>query len=519
MANISGVNVAGGITPYTTDDTYPSHYAKYGHGGYRTVDTKDELSTIPDERKEEGMVVYVSSEKISYKYNSSTEKFEKLSLNKYVDLSSYYEKTETYSKTEVNKLLKTIDLSSYYTKGEVDDLLENIDVEACKIIEVTSATSITSDYTISPDITEEVDDLKIGQFAFVYKEINEDISGSLFLKIDEGAPIEITNNESEDDLQAGTNISINNNIISVTGLKETYPILDDAKKIRISSNGSLIVTPKRYDSEKKDFVLNNDAIANFSTALGFNCTAESQASNSFVGGDKSTVSHEDCFVFGEGLKTVKSHQTVVGKYNTGLPGWNDKAAFEVGYGNSDSDRKTVFVANTNGYCASIYGFGTGTADFAEYFEWKDGNKSNEDRIGYMVQLNGDKIEFATSFDNCIGVVTGTGGFICDAAPLEWTNRYVKDNWGRVSYVKNQNGEIVPLENPTFDPLQEYKPREQRQEWSPIGMIGKVHIRHDGSLKVGRFATCGTNGIAKDSATTGYRVLKVIDSVSALVLVK
>ena len=51
------------------------------------------------------------------------------------------------------------------------------------------------------------------------------------------------------------------------------------------------------------------------------------------------------------------------------------------------------------------------------------------------------------------------------------------------------------------------------------MIGKVHIRHDGSLKVGRFATCGTNGIAKDSATTGYRVLKVIDSVSALVLVK
>ena len=101
MANISGVNVAGGITPYTAEDTYPSHYAKYGHGGYRTVESETELNSIPDERKEEGMVVYVSDEKISYKYNSSTKKFEKLSLNKYVDLSSYYKKTETYSKTEL----------------------------------------------------------------------------------------------------------------------------------------------------------------------------------------------------------------------------------------------------------------------------------------------------------------------------------------------------------------------------------------------------------------------------------
>ena len=501
MANIPGVNIAGGITPYTTEDKYPSHYAKYGHGGYRTVSNVAELQGITKDRREDGMLVYVSNIQKTFKYNSSTDKFEELSLNKYVDLSSYYEKDETYSKVEV------------------DDLLENIDAVPCKIIEVTSATSISSDYIISSSVTEKVEDLKIGQFAFVYKEINEDISGSLFLKIDEGDPIEITNNESEDDLKAGTNISIDNNTISVTGLKETYPILDSAKNLRISSNGSLTVIPKRYDIEKKDYVLNNDAIANFSTALGFNCKTEGQASNSFVGGDKSVVSHEDCFVFGEGLKTVKSHQTVVGKYNTGLPGWNDKAAFEVGYGSSDSDRKTVFVTNVNGYCASIYGFGTGTADFAEYFEWMDGNTSDEDRIGRMVQLNGDKIELSTSFDNCIGVVTGTGGFICDAAPLEWVDRYVKDKWGRVIYVKNQNGEMVPQENPSFDPLQEYTPREQRKEWSPIGMIGKVHIRHDGSLKVGRFATCGTNGVATDSGTTGYRVLKVIDNESALVLVK
>lgn len=519
MAKITGINIAGPVVPFTTDDTFPSHYAKYGKGGYRSVSSFAELGGITTDRKEDGMLVYISDMKKTYKYNSSTDKFEILSLNKYVDLSSYYTKTETYSKTEVDTLVQNVDLSSYYTKAQVDDLLEDIEPVSCKIIEVTSATSVSSDYIISPSITEKVEDLKIGQFAFVYKEINEDISGSLFLKIDEGEPIEITNNESEDDLRAGTNISINNNTISVTGLKETYPILDSAKNLRISSNGSLTVAPERYDVEKKDYVLNNDAYANFSTALGFNCKTEDQASNSFVGGDESVVSHEDCFVFGKGLKTVKSHQTVVGKYNTGLPGWNDKAAFEVGYGSSDSDRKTVFVTNVNGYCASIYGFGTGTADFAEYFEWMDGNTSDEERIGFMVQLNGEKIEFATSFDNCIGVVTGTGGFICDAAPLEWVDKYLKDQWGRVIYEKNQNGEMVAQENPEFDASQEYIPREQRKEWSPIGMIGKVHIRHDGSLKVGRFATCGENGVATDSETTGYRVLKVINNESALVLVK
>ena len=36
-------------------------------------------------------------------------------------------------------------------------------------------------------------------------------------------------------------------------------------------------------------------------------------------------------------------------------------------------------------------------DFGEYFEWADGNINDEDRIGYMVQLSGEKIELAKSF--------------------------------------------------------------------------------------------------------------------------
>ena len=38
------------------------------------------------------------------------------------------------------------------------------------------------------------------------------------------------------------------------------------------------------------------------------------------------------------------------------------------------------------------------ADYAEFFEWKDGNTSDEDRVGYSVILDGNKIVKATSSD-------------------------------------------------------------------------------------------------------------------------
>ena len=42
---------------------------------------------------------------------------------------------------------------------------------------------------------------------------------------------------------------------------------------------------------------------------------------------------------------------------------------------------------------------TSGADYAEYFEWKDGNSSSEDRRGYSVVLDGDKIVKATDSDD------------------------------------------------------------------------------------------------------------------------
>ena len=74
------------------------------------------------------------------------------------------------------------------------------------------------------------------------------------------------------------------------------------------------------------------------------------------------------------------------------------------------------------------------ADYAEYFEWADGNSNNEDRRGLPVVLDANgKIRVATNqdnTDNIIGVISAHPAFVGDAAELSWHGRYEKDEFGQ-----------------------------------------------------------------------------------------
>jgi hypothetical protein len=113
------------------------------------------------------------------------------------------------------------------------------------------------------------------------------------------------------------------------------------------------------------------------------------------------------------------------------------------------------------------------ADYAEYFEWEDGNPDNEDRSGYSVSLvNGNKIKVAETGDTVIGIVSGNPAVIGDAAWNMWTGKYQKDLFNR--YLRDENGDRILSED--FDPEAGYVSRENRPEWSPIGMVGKLRLR-------------------------------------------
>ena len=59
MSELKGTRVASSIVPFDSEDTYATHDAIYGKGGYRTVNTIAERNNIVVSRRSNGMVVYV----------------------------------------------------------------------------------------------------------------------------------------------------------------------------------------------------------------------------------------------------------------------------------------------------------------------------------------------------------------------------------------------------------------------------------------------------------------------------
>lgn len=58
------ITVTAPIVPYLPEENdFPSHYAKYGCGGWREVEDIEERDNIPNSYRSIGMVVYVKSEK------------------------------------------------------------------------------------------------------------------------------------------------------------------------------------------------------------------------------------------------------------------------------------------------------------------------------------------------------------------------------------------------------------------------------------------------------------------------
>ena len=170
-------------------------------------------------------------------------------------------------------------------------------------------------------------------------------------------------------------------------------------------------------------------------------------------------------------------------------------------------------------------------DFAEMFE-----TAEEDGIdvGYFVAFNGesDKIRKATSNDNFIlGITSAAPALLAGAAELNWSKKYITDEWGRVQYhevtapaVTDKEGNIIvpertesqPVLNPEWQSTREYIPRLKRPEWVAVGLLGQLPVRDDGTCKAGSFCKPNDEGIATASST-GYRVIKRTSENQVLVI--
>ena len=141
-------------------------------------------------------------------------------------------------------------------------------------------------------------------------------------------------------------------------------------------------------------------------------------------------------------------------------------------GHSSSAADIEFNLRGDGQAYADGSWNGGGADYAEYFEWADGNPDDADRRGYSVSLVENKIKIAEEGDIVIGIISGNPSVVGDHANMSWSNKYLKDEFS--SYLLNENGDRII--NPEYNDEQEYVSRENRPEWDIVGLMGKLRLR-------------------------------------------
>jgi hypothetical protein len=164
-------------------------------------------------------------------------------------------------------------------------------------------------------------------------------------------------------------------------------------------------------------------------------------------------------------------------------------------------------------------FVPGGADYAELFETIDGRPID---VGYFVTTEGNKVYKANeSSSYIVGVTSSTPGIIGDSAELSWQGKYLTDQWGRIQVqevlvpakkdkedrvIIPEHNEVQRMLNPNWDNQKEYIPRLQRPEWVPVGLLGKLLVRDDGTCEVNGYCKSNHEGIAT-KASRGFRILE------------
>ena len=266
---------------------------------------------------------------------------------------------------------------------------------------------------------------------------------------------------------------------------------------------------------------NNTArYATNSIVTGYNNTAESSR-DSITAGSGNTADQDRAITAGIGNKAVSDGLTV-GRYSQ----YNSSNRIVIGNGNDDNNRSNAFYVMYDGTTyAKVYH--TTGADYAEYFEWADGNPDNEDRRGMLVQLTTPKWDdkslcyvsagtiVPAHGDDIIGAVSCRASVIGNAYEEHWHGKYKTDVFG--AYIPDKDGR--PQLSDDYDPERKYIPRSQRQEWAAIGLVGRLIIRDNGKCEPGSYVTARQGVGAPTFKETRARCIRRLDESHIEIIVR
>ncbi len=326
-----------------------------------------------------------------------------------------------------------------------------------------------------------------------------------------------------------------------------------------AANKSITITPSTSTDSKIVAIITpyteSDNKYEPSHAGGSACMAV--ARNSHAEGSRTIAGGNCSYAIGRGTVSNEYVQFIMGKYNRVINKDIDNSQeggnyFLIGNGANSNNRSNCFRITSGGTVYANAAYNTGGADYAEMFEWLDSNPNGEDRVGYFVTLDGDKVRIASSQDYILGIVSGAPSVIGNS-PEDWAGRWKKDALGRLIRKEvqvpvteteeitepildedgNETGEyehkIREIEMGEFrtemqleqvegyDPMAIYIERKDRPEWAAIGMLGVLAVYDDGSCQVNGYCKVADGGIAtavdseymlvEGKILRGYRVIE------------
>lgn len=241
--------------------------------------------------------------------------------------------------------------------------------------------------------------------------------------------------------------------------------------------------------------------------------------NAVFGYHNEILNYDRCLVAGAWNHATANNQTVIGvnAKSTYQSSENADILFNIGNGQEKDGTLIQNSAMQVDFSGNVYAGGaykTIGADYAEYFEWLDGNVDNQDRIGLFVTLDGDKIKLANKDDYILGVISANPSIVGNSAELDWHDKYKTDVYGRLIYDESHN----PIVSKNYNDTLEYVPRGARKEYSKVGLLGQLVVQDDGTCEVNGYCTASVNGVATKS-DSGYRVIKRIDETHIKIILK
>jgi hypothetical protein len=292
--------------------------------------------------------------------------------------------------------------------------------------------------------------------------------------------------------------------------------------------------------------IGNGATGTAANVGGGNGNSAASTYAAVPGGRGCKANHTHSVAMCGGSLTRANFDVVIGATNTGA---------------SSTANNTIRLQGTGGNIKIDGAVTSPEADYAEFFEWANGNPSDKDHVGQFVSLVAGKIVLDGS--NIIGIISGTPAIIGNGAPNHWHKMYLRDKhkrqikvsydliewvdeWGDEQYIyddlagnlyneypqptsvngilstKTPIGNVkrtkikTPKINPDFDISQEYIPREDRKEWDIVGLLGQLVVNTSEPI-TGTHIDVLSNGDVVNGST--YQVIEVLDSTTVTVFYK